>query len=151
MIKNLVCPVSEEKVNEQVTRINAFLTILLVAAGFMFHSALFFIFLMADFYIRAFTKLKFSPVSYISAKLANALNLNKKPISKAQKVFAARLGFVMTLAIVILYLLNLITAAAVVAGILVFFATLEFALAICVGCIIYTYLVLPFYSTENTP
>ena len=149
MMKNLVCPVSEEKINEHVTRINAFLTVMLVVAGFLFHSALFFIFLLADFYIRAFTKLKYSPVSYVSAKLANALNISKKPISKAQKIFAARMGFVMTLAITVLYLFDLTAAAMVVGGILVFFATLEFALAICVGCIIYTFFVLPFYSNSK--
>ncbi len=144
-MKHLVCPISEEKINEQVTRINALLTVLLVVAGFVFQSVLFFVFLLADFYIRAFTQLKYSPISFVSAKLANALNLDKKPIAKAQKIFAARLGFVMTLAISILLYYNLVTAAIVIGGILVFFATLEFALAICVGCIIYTYLVLPFF------
>jgi len=145
IMKHLVCPISEEKINEQVTRINALLTVLLVVAGFVFQSILFFVFLLADFYIRAFTQLKYSPISFVSAKLANALNLDKKPIAKAQKIFAARLGFVMTLAISILLYFNLVTAAIVIGGILVFFATLEFALAICVGCIIYTYLVLPFF------
>lgn len=149
MMKHLVCPISEEKINEYVTRINAFLTVLLVVAGFVLNSALFFIFLMADFYIRAFTTLKYSPVSYVSSRLANALNLDKKPIGKAQKIFAARLGFVMTLAIATLMFFNLTTAAMVVGGILVFFATLEFALGICVGCIIYTYLVLPVYGKKD--
>jgi len=146
IMKQLVCPVSEEKINEYVTRLNAFFTVLLVIAGFALNSVLFFIFLLADFYIRAFTNLKYSPISFASAKLANAFHLDKKPIGKAQKVFAARLGFVMTLAITILFYLNLPTAAIVVGGILAFFATLEFALAVCVGCIIYTYLVLPFYN-----
>jgi len=146
IMKHLVCPVSEEKINEKVTRINALLTVMLVVAGFALNSILFFIFLLADFYIRAFTQLKFSPISFVSVKLANALNLDKKPIAKAQKVFAARLGFVMTLVISVLYFFNLSTAAMVIGGILVFFATLEFALAICVGCMIYTYLVLPFYN-----
>jgi hypothetical protein len=145
IMKHLVCPISDEKINEHVTRINAFLTVLLIIAGLVFQSVLFFIFLLADFYIRAFTQLKFSPISFVSAKLANALNLDKKPIAKAQKIFAARLGFIMTLTISILLYFNLITAAVVIGGILVFFATLEFALAICVGCIIYTYLVLPFF------
>ncbi|MFW5831840.1 MAG: DUF4395 domain-containing protein, partial [Prolixibacteraceae bacterium] len=106
----------------------------------------FFIFLLADFYIRAFTQLKYSPISYISSRLANALNLEKKPVDKAQKVFAARMGFIMTLAISVLFFFNFTIAALIVGGILVFFATLEFALAVCVGCIIYTYIVLPFYN-----
>ncbi len=146
IMKHLVCPISAEKINEQITRINALLTVLFIVAGFVFQSVLFFVFLLADFYIRAFTQLKYSPISFVSAKLANALNLDKKPIAKAQKIFAARLGFVMTLAISILLYFNLVTAAIVIGGILVFFATLEFAFAICVGCIIYTYFVLPLYK-----
>ncbi|MBT3385845.1 MAG: DUF4395 domain-containing protein [Prolixibacteraceae bacterium] len=145
-MKQLVCPISEEKINERITRINALATVLLTVTGIVFNSPIFIIFLMADFYIRAFTRLKYSPISYLSSKLANALNLNKKPIGKAQKIFAARLGFLMTLVITTLLLLDLGNVAIVVAGILVFLASLEFALGICVGCIIYTYFVLPFYK-----
>jgi hypothetical protein len=146
IMKQLVCPISEEKINERITRINALATVLLTVTGIVFNSPIFIIFLMADFYIRAFTRLKYSPISYLSSKLANALNLNKKPIGKAQKIFAARLGFLMTLVITTLLLLDLGNVAIVVAGILVFLASLEFALGICVGCIIYTYFVLPFYK-----
>ena len=145
-MKQLVCPISEEKINERVTRLNAFFTVLLTVAGIVFSSPIFIVFLMADFYMRAFTRLKYSPISYLSSKLANALNLNKKPIGKAQKIFAARLGFLMTLVITVLLLLQVNTAAIVVAGILVFLASLEFALGICVGCFIYSYFVLPFYK-----
>ncbi len=145
-MKQIVCPISEERINEQVTRINAFFGVLLIVAGFVFNSVFFFLFLLADFYMRAFTNLKFSPISYFSMRMANALNLNKKSIDKAPKIFAARLGFLMTLTINVLYLLQLKTAAIMVGGILVFFASLEFALAVCMGCIMYTYLILPFYK-----
>jgi len=56
------------------------------------------------------------------------------------------MGFLMTLVISLLLMFNYDLAALAVGGILVFFATLEFALAICMGCIIYTYLILPFYK-----
>ena len=145
-MKQLICPISDQRVNEQVTRINAFLSILLVISGFAFNSVFFFVFLLADFYIRAFTKLKFSPLSYVSYYAANALKLNKKSIDKAPKIFAARLGFIFTLIIILFTVLQLHTAAFIVAGVLVFFATLKFALAVCVGCLLYTYFVLPFYK-----
>ncbi len=145
-MKQLVCPISAEKVIEQVTRINALMAIIMVFFGFMFNSVFFFLFLMADFYVRGFTRLKFSPMGFISYQMVGALNLNKKGIDKAPKIFAARLGFLMTLTISLLFVFQLNTAAVVVAGILVFFATLEFALAVCMGCIIYTYLILPFYK-----
>ncbi len=145
-MKQLICPISKERVNEQITRINAFLGIVLIVVGFAFDLPVLFIFLLIDFFIRAFTKITYSPISCASHKIANALCLKEKRIDKAPKIFAARLGFVMILATVILYFLELKTAALVVAGILVFFATLEFALAVCVGCILYTYVVLPFYK-----
>jgi len=143
-MKQIICPVSNEKINEQITRLNAIIGILLVVAAFAFQSVLFLVFLTADFYIRAFTKMRFSPISYGSHWLTNTLNLGNKSIDKAPKIFAARLGFIMTLAITILVLAGLKLAAIIVGGILIFFASLEFAFAICVGCIIYSYLVLPF-------
>jgi hypothetical protein len=145
-MKNLVCPISDQRVNEQVTRINALLTVIVVVLAFVLNSAWLLAFLMADFFIRAFTEMKFSPISYTSHSVRSALSLSVKMIDKAPKIFAARMGFLMSTAIAILFLLNLTTAAVVVASILIFFATLEFAFGICVGCLMYTYLVLPFYK-----
>ncbi len=145
-MKNLFCPISDERVNEQVTRINALLTILMVGLAFVSNMPIMLIFIVADFYIRAFTKLKYSPISYMSSSLSNALNLPLKQIDKAPKVFAARMGFVMSAIIALLFILDYTVASSVVAGILIFFAGLEFAFAICVGCTIYTYFVLPFYK-----
>lgn len=143
-MKNLFCPISDERINEQITRLNALFTILTIVLAFALGSTLFLVFLVADFYIRAFTRLKHSPISYLSSSLSNALNLPLKQIDKAPKIFAARMGFLMSTIIAVLFILNYSMAANIVAGILVFFAGLEFAFAICVGCTIYTYLVLPF-------
>lgn len=145
-IKQLVCPISDKRVDEQVTRINALIGILMITAGLIFNAVFFMIVLTVDFYIRAFSNARYSPVSFISHRMADALNLNKKEIDKAPKIFAARIGFLMSLAITVLMILQLNTAAFVIGGVLVFFATLEFALAVCMGCILYTYLVLPFYK-----
>lgn len=143
-MKQLICPISNEKINEQITRLNAIIGILFVLAGFAFNQIFPLIFLMADFFIRAFTKAKFSPISFASHRLTNTLKLGQKEIDKAPKIFAARLGFLMMLGVVTLWISGLKFASLILSGALVFFAGLEFALAICVGCIIYTYLVLPF-------
>lgn len=145
-MRQLVCPISKDKVNEKTTRINALISILLLVTGFVLNSPIFLLALMTDFFIRAFTQSKYSPVSYVSNSLSNALKLKEKPTSKAPKIFAARLGFVMMLVITGLFLAQLSVAAVVVASILVFFAGLEFTMGICVGCIIYTYFILPFYK-----
>ncbi|WP_319511231.1 DUF4395 domain-containing protein [uncultured Draconibacterium sp.] len=145
-MRQIVCPISKDVVDEKVTRLNALIGILMIITGFVMDSSILLIALMADFFMRAFTQVKVSPISYVSHRLSNALHLKEKPTSKAPKIFAARLGFIMMLAIVGLFLAQLTTASMVVAGMLVFFASLEFALGICMGCIIYTYIVLPFYK-----
>lgn len=145
-MKNIVCPISDQRVNEQVTRLNAMFAIGTIVLAFVLNSVFLFIFLMADFFIRAFTEIKFSPISFASHYLSHALNLPVKLIDKAPKIFAARLGFLMTTAIAGLYFFSFKLASILIAGILIFFASLEFLLAICVGCLIYTYLILPFYK-----
>jgi len=145
-MKNLVCPISDQRVNEQVTRINAMFTIGIIILGFVLNSVFLFIFLMADFFIRAFTEVKFSPIGFASNYLSNTLNLPVRLIDKVPKIFAARLGFLMTTAIAGLFIFSLKITSVVVATMLVFFASLEFLFAICVGCMIYTYLILPFHK-----
>ncbi len=106
-MKNLVCPISDQRVNEQVTRFNAMFTIGIIVLAFVMNSAILFVFLMADFFMRAFTEIKFSPLNFASHYLSNTLNLPVKLIDKAPKVFAARLGFLMTTVISGLFILDL--------------------------------------------
>ncbi len=145
-MKQIVCPISKDKVNEQVVRLNAIIGVLLVVAGFAFDSVFYMLFLMSDFFIRAFTPARFSPISFVSHWITNTMRLGDKQIDKAPKIFAARLGFLLLLVLNILFLTGAQAPAMIVGGIFVLFAMLEFALAICIGCIIYTYLVLPFYK-----
>ncbi len=143
-MKQIICPISTEKINEQVTRLNAILGISIALAAFAFDAPYLLMILTADFFIRGFTKLKYSPVSYVSHWLTNALNLGNKPTDKAPKIFAARIGFLLIATLTVLLVTGQHTSAMILGGVFVFFATLEFALAICVGCLIYTYLILPF-------
>ncbi|MBV5316117.1 MAG: DUF4395 domain-containing protein [Prolixibacteraceae bacterium] len=145
-MKNLVCPISDQRVNEQVTRFNAMFAIGIILLAFLMNSAVLLVFLMADFFIRAFTEIKFSPLNFASHYLSNTLSLPVKLIDKAPKIFAARLGFLMTAVISGLFIFDLKLASIVISGMLIFFASLEFLFAICVGCMIYTYLILPFYK-----
>jgi hypothetical protein len=145
-MKNIVCPISDQRVNEQVTRLNAMFTIGIIVLAFVLNSVALFIFLMADFFIRAFTEIKFSPIGFASNSLSNTLNLPARLIDKAPKIFAARLGFLMTTAIAGLFIFSFKITSIVLATMLIFFAGLEFLFAICVGCLIYSYLILPFYK-----
>lgn len=141
--RELICPISSERVNEIVTRCNAFLTILLLSISVFLRMPEILILLVADFYLRAFTNVRNSPLTFISKQLVSRLNLGTKPTDKAPKIFAARLGFLMSLAILVLFVTGLTTPALVVAGILIVFAMLELAAGFCAGCYIYTFLILP--------
>lgn len=145
-MKNLVCPISDQRVNEQVTRFNAMFAIAVIVSAFVLNSIFLLVFLIADFFMRGFTEMKFSPISFVSHYLSNTFNLPVKMIDKAPKVFAARLGFLMTIIIAGLFMFELHVASFIAAGMLIFFAGLEFVFAICIGCTIYTYLILPFYK-----
>jgi len=145
-MKNIFCPISTERIDEHVPRVTALLVISLVIAGFFYNSVAVLLVLLADFAVRAFTTMKYSFLSCIAYWLTNLLNLTPKEIDKAPKIFAARMGFVMVLAIVALQLAGLVTASKVVGGVLVFFAGLEFAIGFCAGCTIYTLFVLPFFK-----
>lgn len=145
-MKQLVCPISAEKVNERLTRVNALFTILLVAAGFYYESVWFPLLLSVDFFIRAFGKSHYSPVNFTSSAVVRILQLGNKPTDKAPKIFAARLGFVMTFIVALLVLAGFNTASIVVAGVLIMCAALELAFGICLGCYVYSYLVLPAFK-----
>lgn len=145
-MKNLICPISDQRVNEKVTRLNAMFTIGIIVLAHSLNSTFLMVVLMTDFFIRAFTDIKFSPVSFLSQYLSNAIGLQTKLIDKAPKIFAARIGFLLTAVIISLFVLDLKHASVIVSGILVIFAGLEFLFAFCAGCVIFSYVVLPFYK-----
>lgn len=144
-MKSVFCPISTERVNEQVPRLTALLVMVVMLIGFALQSPLLLGFLLVDFFIRAFTSLKFSPLSCLAYWLSVALRLPQRAIDKAPKIFAARMGFTMVALIWAFYFAGFMTTAKIIGGVLVFFAGLEFSIAFCAGCTIYTYLVLPFY------
>jgi hypothetical protein len=148
-MKSIICPVSTEQVNEKITRLNALITVIIASAGILFQSPVFFIFLASDFFIRGFTNLKLSPIGFASSHLANSLKLRPKQIGKAPKVFAARLGFLLTFSISLFLALGFPFMTILLTGLLILFALLEFSLAICAGCLIYTYTVLPFFGPKD--
>lgn len=103
---------------------------------------------MIDFFIRTFTPLKYSPLSALASSVAKLFRLPVIKIPKAPKIFAARLGFVFTLVIATLHYSSMNVSSRILAMVLIVFALLEAVMNICVGCQIYTYIILPFYKKE---
>jgi hypothetical protein len=147
-MKNLICPVSNQKANENVVRITAFWVILLTGFYIVMPNIYLPIYLLIDFYIRAFTRLRYSPLSWISAGLARSINLAPTWIDKAPKIFAARVGLLFSIIILALTITGLPTVDVVVASVLAVFAFMECGLNFCAGCWVYTYIVIPVYGNR---
>jgi hypothetical protein len=141
---SLVCPVSEKRVNENVVRVIASLVILVTIISAYFTNYILAFFLAIDFLLRASDNEKFSPIRWVAQKIAALFSLPPKPIPAEPKKFAALLGFVFSLAIALFLTLNYLLAAFITVGILLGCAILESVFGICLGCYVYSYLIVPF-------
>ncbi len=149
MFAQLVCPVSKERVDENRVRVTALEVVAVMGAYFVTQNALFPALLAVDFFIRAFTRLPYSPLSWLSHNIVKMVGTNPVLIDKAPKVFAARIGFLLTLIITVASLLNLALLSYIVGATLVLFAFLECGLNFCMGCWIYTVIVYPLVRNKS--
>ncbi len=140
----VICPVSPDRINEYAARVAAFYVIALSIFGLAIGSWLLFLALSIDFALRSFTAGDSSPIRWVSKATVQALGIGNKPTDAAPKKFAAGVGFAFSLAIATLLALQLKTAALAIAAVLLFCAALEGFLGFCVGCIVYSALVVPF-------
>jgi len=136
----LSCPVSAERINENVVRIIAFIVAVIAITCVVFSNYWAIVFLLLDFALRAFTIGKFSLLKFIAIKISNALSLSPKMKDLAPKKFAATLGFGFCLLITAVFLFDFYNAALIFTSIMIVFALLESLFAICVGCYIYSFL-----------
>lgn len=136
----IVCPVSDQKANENVIRIIAFYVVLITLISLYSGNPLPAAFLSLDFFLRAYTNGRFSILKQLSAPTATVLHIRPRPIPAAPKKFAAALGFVFSLLVVVTQLLGLDAASLVIGGLLVVCAVLESVFAICIGCYVYTFI-----------
>lgn len=149
MKRYAACPISTEKINERVARLNGFFTVSLVIL-FLF-TRLWFVpaFLAIDFLMRSISLSKFSPMGFLSHNILKLLSVEKSLINAGPKVFAARIGFGMSSAILIASLTGFNLLALVLASILGLFSFMEAAFGFCVACEIYPYVYQMFYKTEE--
>lgn len=145
---NLICPISDKKINENIARISASLVMVIAGLGIYFNSAYVFLFLAVDFALRAFTNGGFSPVKQTSQLLIKLLDIKYKPLDEAQKKFSAELGLILCTAGFILLLSGYSLIAAMLGLLLVLFAFLESVFKFCIGCVIYTYIAMPFFRNK---
>lgn len=147
-MKNLICPFSPLRVDENIVRFTALWVVLLLGLTMIYPNYYIPMYLVLDFYIRAFTKAKFSPLSWVSYQFVKSLKLKTVLIDKAPKIFAARIGFSLTTLMSISALMGFNIAMVTIASVLMLFAFLECGINFCAGCWLYTYIVLPIYKNK---
>ena len=149
-MKNLVCPISTETIDSNVSRLTVFFNVILMAIFLVTLNPVFIIVVTLDYFIRAAIDVKYSPIRLIALWGIGLLRLKKKPIGLAPKVFASRLGFLVALASAVLIFFNYTIASMVSVGLLMVLSIMDSVFNFCVGCRIYSYLVIPFYKKKQS-
>ena len=94
---------------------------------------------MIDFMLRRVMNGRFSYVSRLSILTSGALGFKKVMINAGPKLFAANVGFFLSLSSLILYYAGQPVSSYALAGVLAFFIFLEGFFKICAACILYPY------------
>lgn len=150
MLLHLVCPISYEQVDSNASRLTVFVNVILMVV-FMFTLEPILLYIVSfDYFIRACGFKKYSPIAFVSRKVIAGLKIAPVMIDVAQKTFASRLGFACALAGTIFILNTMPIAAMSIIGFFIVLATLDSIFDICVGCLIYNYLVFPFLGHLHT-
>lgn len=148
MNNNAFCPISFKKVDEKVTRLNGFLTVLLLLVYVLTSSLIPVLFLLTDFLIRGFEKPQYSVLALTSKFILSRLKSKPQPINAGPKIFAARIGVLFSVLILVSALLNWPVTALVFTAIFGICAFLEASIGFCVACRIYPILYKLVYQTD---
>jgi len=147
ILNNLICPISAEQVNKTIVRLTGFLVASLVVLFVVTLQPLIIVLLAVDFTVRGFSLFRFSPLSFIACVIAYVFKLKPKMIDKAPKLFAARVGLIFSLVALGMFMVS-VNASSVILLVLMSFALLESLFDFCVGCVVYTYIVLPIHKKQ---
>jgi Domain of unknown function (DUF4395) len=121
--------------NESKIRLTAFFVLVLIIVYILTGIGLIPVFLLLDFTLRGFGLGAYSPLAFLAGRIAVALKLPAKPVYMPPKRFAARIGFLFCLAIVVAHYTDLSTI--ILSAIIALFAALESLAGFCAGCYVY--------------
>ncbi len=146
-MSNLICPISADSIDKRAARVGAALTATLLVAYAATGLWPILAFVVADYVVRVLTSYR-SPIARVAAAGLAVAGVPPKRMNKGPKIFAWRLGFLMAVGSLVVLPLSP-TASAVVAVVLAGFNVLDGVFNLCVGCVIYTYVVLPNFGPPD--
>lgn len=132
-----VCPINERQINENVTRLNALVSFVVMSIFIFTPLKWILFFLPIDYALMAWFQGRFSPVLRMNKYLVKSLNLGEILINEGPKVFAARIGLIISALALAGFVAGFDFIAYILGGILVLFSLLEAVLGFCVACKIY--------------
>lgn len=132
------CPVDFIPINENKARLTAFFVFILTIVYILNSFWLIMAFLAIDFSLRGFNLGKYSLLGFISDAIIKQLKIKNKPVDRAPKRFAAGVGLVFSLAILITGYFHQLLIVYALSCVLLFFAFLESGFGFCAGCYVYT-------------
>lgn len=141
-----ICPISDKRINKRVARVNADFTVFLLVLFGLTGSVSLIMFLTFDFLLRATSYSKFSLVGISSKNIVRYLPFDIHLINAGSKIFAARIGLVLSSLTILAKLAGIDWLAFGIAGILGLFSFLEAAFGICVAYEIYPFIYRIFYE-----
>jgi len=141
MLRDIVCPVSVERLNKRACRAGAILNAALLALFFMTSWWPVMAFVFLDYVVRVFTN-QTAPIALLANGIVRMLRISPVTMDKAPKVFAWRVGFLLAAAAAAVLPFSIATSRYIALA-LATFNILDGACNFCVGCIIYTYFILP--------
>lgn len=134
-----ICPINNKKADENVARSNAAFTVLFLVIFQLSANPLIILFLLVDFVLRGFELASYSPLAFVSKKAVSVLSLKAKVINAGPKFFAAKIGAVFSLSILVSTLLGWSQFSFVLSVVFGVCALLEAAIGFCLACRIYPY------------
>ncbi len=146
MFTNIICPVSSQKVDSHVSRLTVFLNDALMVYFLISLQPIAIYIVTIDYGIRAMGYNQYSPLCFLSSLIIKATGAMPKMVDKAPKMFASRLGFICAVLGAVFISCNMPMASRGIIAMFVVLATLDSVFDLCVGCIIYNYLVFPFFN-----
>lgn len=132
------CPVVFKRVDEYQVRAHA-LIVVFVTLGFVWFEADWLpVLLVYDFFVRVVFSPKASPLFHVSRGVVRLLPLTAKPVDAGPKMFAAKVGLFIAAGGLAFVLLGYVEVSLWLMTLMAFFAALEAACGLCVGCKLYT-------------
>jgi hypothetical protein len=140
MKNDIQCPVDFVLINENKARLTAFFVLVLGTVFLVTGLWIIVVFLILDFLLRVNNWGKYSLLAILSEVVIRLLKIKNKPTDRAPKRFAAGVGLLFTIGMLLVTLLHLTIITVVVTAVLLFFAFLESFVGFCAGCYVYSLL-----------